>query len=312
MTSAGALISPQRLPARALVMLILMTLIWGASWPIMKVGVQEIPIFTYRAGAAILSAITAFSLARARGASFHVPRDVRLPLIVAGLLYMGGLAYFTTLTLTLISSGHAVIIGYTMPLWVVLLGIPFLGERPNPLRWLGLLLGMAGIALLASRGLELFADAPLGVASQLCGAICWAISVIITKKVRWRMPMEVVFGWHALIGGIPLAIFALWEISSLHPVSWLAIGSMVYLGVMAQGLGNCVWFRIIDMVPAGVAGLSSLAVPMVGVAVGALLLNEVVGIIEITALLLVIGALTTVVPLPSFGRRRAGPRSGTD
>ena len=160
--------------------------------------------------------------------------------------------------------------------------------------------------MLASRGIELFANAPLGVAAQLAGAICWAVAVVITKKVRWRMPMDVVLGWQCLIGGIPLAILAVPELPDLQPVTWMAIGSVLYLGICAQGLGNCVWFRIIDMVPAGVAGISSLAVPTVGLMVGAVLLDEPVGAVEIIALLLVVGALTTVVTLPSFGRRRTG------
>ena len=309
MSSPPTLDTPQRLPARALLMLAVMTLVWGGAWPIMKIGLNEIPIFSYRTAAVLLSATTAFALAKARGASLRVPREVRLPLITAGLLFQGALAYFTSVALTLISSGHAVIIGYTMPLWVVLLGIPFLGERPTALRWVGLALGMGGVALLASRGMELFADAPLGVAAQLAGAIAWAVAVIITKKVRWRMPMDVVLGWQCLFGGIPLAILAIPELPTLQPVSWMAISAVFYLGICARGLGNCVWFRIIDMVPAGVAGISSLAVPTVGLIFGAVLLNEVIGAIEITALLLVLGALMTVVTLPSFGRQKSEPSS---
>ena len=104
--------------------------------------------------------------------------------------------------------------------------------------------------------------------------------MIITKKVRWRMPMDVVLGWQCLFGGIPLAILAIPELPTLQPVSWMAISAVFYLGICAQGLGNCVWFRIIDMVPAGVAGISSLAVPTVGLIFGAVLLNEVIGAIE--------------------------------
>jgi len=309
MSAPHALDAPQRLPARALLMLVVMTVVWGAAWPVMKIGLNEVPIFTYRTAAVFLSATTAFTLARARGASLRVPRGVRMPLITAGLLFQGALAYFTSVALTLISSGHAVIIGYTMPLWVILLSIPFLGERPTALRWVGLVLGMGGVVLLASRGIELFADAPLGVAAQLAGAISWAVAVIITKKVRWHMPMDVVLGWQCLFGGIPLAILAIPELPTLQPVSWMAIGAVLYLGICAQGLGNCVWFRIIDMVPAGVAGVSSLAVPTVGLLFGALLLNETIGVIEVTALLLVLGALMTVVTLPSFGRGKAGSKT---
>ena len=165
---------------------------------------------------------------------------------------------------------------------------------------------MAGIGLLARRGIGLFIDAPLGIAAQLLGAISWAITVIITKKERWHMPMDVVLG-QCLFGGIPLVFIAIPELSELKPVTWMAICSVFYLGICAQGLGNCVWFRIISMVPAGVAGVSSLAVPTVGLFAGALLLHEAICLVELTALFLMLGALMTVVTLPSFRRRSDGP-----
>ena len=92
MSSPPTLDTPQRLPARALLMLAAMTLVWGAAWPVVKIGLNEISIFTYRAAAVILSATTAYAIAKARGASLRVPREVCLPLITAGLLFQGALA----------------------------------------------------------------------------------------------------------------------------------------------------------------------------------------------------------------------------
>jgi drug/metabolite transporter (DMT)-like permease len=287
---------------RALGMLALLTIIWGLTWPVMKIGASELPIFTFRAVAAYLSVMVTFSLARASGMSLSVPRGTRVPMVVSGLLYMGCVPFFTTLALTIIPSGHAAIIAFTMPLWTFLLSIPFLGERPTLMRCVGLALGMGGIGLLASRGAEMFVDAPLGVVAQLASAVSWAVAVIITKKTQWRMPMLVFTGWQCCIGGFPLAVGMAFDLPDLRSVSWLAIGATLYLGIISQGLGNWMWFRIVDMVPASVAGISALAIPAVGLLSGGLLLGEPVTVTEIVALLLVVGAVTTVLPLP--GRRR--------
>jgi drug/metabolite transporter (DMT)-like permease len=299
--------APKRLPPRALAMLAVLTVVWGATWPVMKIGLLELPIFTYRSTAVLAGAIAMFVIARRMGYSLRVPVEVRIPLITAALLYIGALGYFSSLALTLIGSGQAAIVAYTMPLWAFVFGVAILRERPSPIGWLGLVAGIAGVGLLAGRGSDVLGDVPQGVAAQLAGAIVWGYAVIINKRTRWGMPLLSVTAWQLLIGGLALAIPALGEVPSLGAVSIAAVGSVLYLGLLSQGACNWMWFRIIEMVPASVAGMAILAVPATSLALGAVMLDEPITWVELTALGLVISALLTVMPLP----RRRSPGHAT-
>ena len=62
----------------------------------------------------------------------------------------------------LIPSGQAAILGFTMPLWLALISWAFLGQRPQARMALALVLGVAAVGLLISRGAQAYADAPLG------------------------------------------------------------------------------------------------------------------------------------------------------
>ena len=75
----------------------------------------------------------------------------------------------------------------------------------------------------------------------------------------------------------------------------------MFLILLPMVLGFWAWFRLVSLVPAGVASLSVIAVPVVGMTSGALLLGEEIGWREGAALVLVVGALATVMPRPGGG-----------
>lgn len=294
-----------RLPLTGVLLLLILTLVWGANWPVNKIALLEIPIFTFRAIVAFAAAAAVLFLARAAGHSLHVPRGQRRWLVLVALLNITGWMYFSALALTLIPSGHTAVIANTMPLWAFLIAIPVLKERPQAIHWVGLALGIAGVLLLAGRDIEGFGNAPAGTAAVLAGAICFAAGTVMQKRAPWRMPMLTVIGWQFLIGGIPLAIAAISDVGQLQPVSLSAVFAVLYTVIVGMAFGYWAWLKIVSMVPAGVASLTTLAIPAVSLVSGVLLLDEVVGWIEMTALALVIGALLTVLPRPAFLANRS-------
>ena len=289
-----------RLPLGGVLLLLVLTLVWGANWPVNKIALLEIPIFTYRAIVAFAAAGAVLLLAKASGHSLRVPPDQRRWLVLVALFNITGWMYFSALALTLIPSGHTAVIANTMPLWAFLIAIPILKERPHAVHWIGLVLGISGVLLLAGRDIEGMGHAPAGTAAVLAGAICFAAGTVMQKRAPWRMPMLTVIGWQFLIGGIPLAIAAVTDIGQLKPVSTGAVLAVLYTVLVGMVFGYWAWLRIVAMVPAGVASLTTLAIPAVSLATGALLLGETVGWIEIIALALVISALLTVMPKPTF------------
>ena len=137
------------------------------------------------------------------------------------------------------------------------------------------------------------------VAPKRCSwmAISWAAATVMFKLIKWTIPSGAIAAWQLLIGGVPVLAAALLfapapEFSAL---SAEAVISIVYASVIAVSFGQWIWFRILRILPASVAAISTLAVPVVGVFASAVLIGERVSWMELTALALVVAALWIVL-----------------
>jgi drug/metabolite transporter (DMT)-like permease len=297
--------APSRLPASALLLLVLVIVMWGASYPTMKAAALEIPLVTFRGWSALIPALIMLALARAMGHTLRVPRACWLELALTGICTVTFTHTLTTMSTLYIASGQTSLMLYTMPIWVAIISIPVLGERPTRAHWLGVSLGVGGIVLLWSQTAD--GGFSIGVFLGLISAITWSIGTIAAKSVSGRLPSMVMTGWSFLIGALPLCLYGLTEIDQLGPVSPRALWSAVFLTFGANFLGFLAFFHIIRLVPAVVASLSILAVPGVSFAVGVFLVDEVMTLTDVVAFVLIAGALTTVLPKPSLKRRNSSP-----
>ena len=297
---------PTRLPFKAVLLLVGVTLVWGATYPVMKIAAAEIPILTFRGVIAIGAGLVMLSAARLAGHSLRIPRENRKGLTIASLYNTFGGHVLATVSTQLISAGQTALIMYTMPIWAFLIGIPLLGERPSRTLWLGLGFGTLGIALIAAQDTSATWISP-GILVALVGAMAWAAGTVTNKSVNWKMPMSVMTGWQFLIGGVPLCFLAVFELDELGPVSIEAIGAAVFIMILSLIFGYWAFFRIIEMVPASVASLSIVAVPGVSLLLGPVLVDEPITIIDLFAFALIAGALLTVLPLPRW-RQSGSPR----
>ena len=285
----------RRLPLNGLVLLIGLTLVWGASWPIMKIAVDGMPILVYRFISAFGCGIFMMIVTRWSGHSLALPRRLWVPVLANATINVFLFLFLSAIALGMMPSGHAAVMAYTMPVWAFLISIPVLGERPRAAQWLGLVLGMGAIAVLLQRGWSEVGEAPLGVFVMGGAAMCWATGTIIMKKVTWQKPMSLIVGWQFVLGSLPFAILMQDDLPTLVWPGWDVALAVTYTLVLALAFGFWAWFRIVEMVPASVASLSVLAIPALGVISGAVILNEEIGTTEIAALALLLGALATIV-----------------
>lgn len=102
-----------------------------------------------------------------------------------------------------------------------------------------------------------------------------------------------------MIGGLPIVIVAVPQFFELPELTWDAILAMIYVIVAGIALAHWLYIKILQLVPVWVASLSMLAIPGVGLVSGAVVLDEPLGWVELAALLLLVGALSTVLPRPS-------------
>ena len=110
-------------------LILLVTLAWGMNYPIMKYVVMQYPPTTFRAMTFMLGTLSLGLYALLKGESLVVPRGQRMLTLKLGLpnmvLWHVGLVY----GLTLLNSGRAAIIGYTMPVWTLLASVLFYSEK---------------------------------------------------------------------------------------------------------------------------------------------------------------------------------------
>lgn len=212
------------------------------------------------------------------------------------------------------AAGRAAILAYTMPLWAALFAWAYLGERLTAIRICGLALGLAGMALLIGAELAVVQAAPLGALGMLGAAVSWGAGTVAYKSHRWSTGTAALTGWQMAVGGVPVLIgfFFLGHIPDPVEVPWSAWIGLAYSATIPMVLCHWAWFRLVELLPASVAAISTLLIPVIGVLSSAPLLGEPIGAREILALGLVVAALTVVLVLPGrFNPRKSakGTRS---
>jgi len=287
------------IPRAGLVLLGLLSLGWGFNWPIMKVVITEIPRLMFRGDCMVLASIGLFAIAWFSGQSLKVPAGRWRQLIALASCNIVGWNIFAIYGVSMLPSGRAAILGYTMPLWSALLSVWFLKEPLTRRRLTGLALGMSGMALLIGTELEKLGSAPVGVLLMIIAAIFWAAGLVIYKANPLPMPITSLTAWQALLGGIPMALAG----HALDSVDWDRISFWPMFGFWYNvfiGLLFCYWAwnKLVHMVPASVSSLGSLIIPVVGVFSGMIFLNEVPRWQDFAALVLVLTAIASVLLPP--------------
>jgi drug/metabolite transporter (DMT)-like permease len=283
-----------------MLILVPLTLCWGANWPAMFIALEEIPIWTFRTLCLALGGVGLLSIAAANGASLWIPRRELVPLLLCTLVNIVAWHLLSAAGLQLLPAGRASIIAFTMPLWAGLIAWPALGETPTLRNLAGLALGLAGIAALIVPEWENVVAAPYGVLLMIGAAISWAAGTVGLKYWRWTMPTAVVAGWQVLLGSVPVAIGMLifergFDFAAVDLRGWLALA---YTILVAMLFCHWAWFKVVATFPAQLAAISTLAIPIVGVTSSSLLTGETVGIDVVIALACVLSGLVLVLFRP--------------
>lgn len=273
-------------------LLALLTLFWGINWPIMKIALQEIPVFTFRVYCLFGGAMGLFALALLRGHRLLPPPGHWRHLAVIALFNITLWNALVLFGLKMMPAGRASILAFTMPLWLAPLSALMLNERLTRSKLAGLGVGLCGMALLIAGEFEAIAAAPLGVALVLGAAISWAFGTVMIKRHPVPMPSFSFVGWQMLLGSLPILLCALIfehdRSMSYSLPAWLAV---IYNMLICFVLCYWAWNRLVMELPAQISGLSTQMIPVVGVFSSVLVLGERPGMAEYGALVLVAIAL---------------------
>jgi drug/metabolite transporter (DMT)-like permease len=267
------------------VLLAVLTLVWGTNWPVFTYAVSEVSVWTFRAIALPVAGVCLLTVARWRGLSLAVPQQDWPVVLAASLAYLVVWNLASTYAAVMIPSGQAAVLGFTMPLWAALISRLVFGERLTRRIGAALALGAIAIALLLSQGLKAYAEAPAGFALGLLSGVGWAAGTLILKRRPPAAPALVLTGWQLLVASVPVVAGALalgdgrWFVPSATSVAAIA-----YIALVPMCVGNFAWFSIVGMLPASLAGLSSILVPVVAMISGAWWHGEPLGPVQLGAM----------------------------
>jgi drug/metabolite transporter (DMT)-like permease len=285
----------------ALALLVLLTLVWGVHWTVVKIGLGYMPPLTYatlRLATALATVIALLAWQR----RLRLPPRSDLPIVASvGLVQVAASVLIITLALQVVPAGRSSVLMYTMPLWVAVLLAVRYGIRPRRNEVTGLVLGIGGLALLLNT-VVINPGAPgelAGTVALMFGAVLWAAVMIHIRRHRWTASPLDLQPWQLLVALVPLAVSAL-VMEPGRPVDWQPATILVLLfsGPLATAFATWASQSITRSLGSQVSATGFLAVPVVGLASGALVLGESLGLVDLLGFALVLGgvAATSLVP----------------
>ena len=281
------------------ILLILLTLSWGINWPIMKIGVEDFPPIAFRTVCMIGGLPALWLVARMQGLSMTLRPEQLKPVIALAIPNMLIWHLFVILGVKMLSSGRAAILGYTMPVWAVLFGLLFFGDRVTRLAWLGIGFALAGALLLLSSEVVALSGQPMGSVLVLIAAAGWGYGTVMMKRSRLDMPTIVMTFWMLALTTVAMgaASFVFERAAWRWPggAEWSAI---IYNALIIFGFAHVVWFRLARTLPPVASSLSVMMIPVLGVFSGAWILGETPHWQDYAAMLLILAAMSTVLLKP--------------
>jgi drug/metabolite transporter (DMT)-like permease len=283
---------PKPLPARAritpagLMFLAITSVGWGFNWPVTKYLLGELPPLILRGSTGVVGAALLAGLAVLSGQSLRVPRELWPRLVLAAILNVACWMVLMGLALLWLPASEAALIAYTMPVWASILAWPILGERPNLLRVISLVMAFAGLAaIMGGNGFAASVAKLPGIIMALGGAIGFAIGTVLAKKLPLNLPPLSAAAWQIGIGCFPIVIIGLLvekaDAAGITHLGWILL---VYSTVIQFCVAYVSWFAALARLPASVAAIGTMAVPVIGVVTSAVALHEPLGPGQIAAL----------------------------
>lgn len=250
---------------------LLVVVIWGANFVVIKIGLQGLPPIL-------------FTALRFGCAALPLVFFVRRPAVPFRLLAAYGLFQFA-LQFTLLFSGIqlgfppglASLVIQLQAFFTIGLAVATLGERPHAAQFLGALIALGGMALVA-----VHLDAKptvIGFAMVVAGGLCWSVANIVTKKMGPTNALAVV-AWGSLIALPPLVIASLalegvaaWSTAFAH-FSWVTGAAVLFQSYPNTILGFGIWSMLMRRYPAAAVAPFTLLVPVSGMVSAAIVLGE--------------------------------------
>ena len=280
---------------------------YGLLWPLTRVGVQAMPPLWFGFARMLGAALFLFVLLAVVG-QLRRPSRHDLPFIISvGVFMMGVFTSLSHVGMETVGSARAALLGYTTPLWVTPVALLFLHERVGVLKVLGLLTGLAGLALLFNPlGFDWSQrDIVIGNGLLVLAAISWSGCILFLRTRTYRLSTLQLAPWQ-LLSGSAAVLVAVLCLEGDRSIQWTErnIGLIFLTGPI--GMSVTMWSLTTTMrhLPAITSSIGFLGVPVAATIAATLLFDEPLTSTLVGGLVIIITGIALVTVAEA--RERAG------
>lgn len=257
---------------------LILCVIWGSTWLFIKLGLQDLPPFTFAGIRFVISSAILFAIIKIRGIRLPTARGDWILLAVTGVLSFSinyGAVFWGEQR---IASGLAAVLQATIPVFGLVIAHFYLPkERMTPLRILGVVMGVAGVTVIFSDQLTVAGPSALaGSAAVVVGAAAAAYANVLVKARGGKMDPAILAGAQMVFGLIPLLAAGLILERGAFEFRWtmLALVCLLYLAIVGSVIAFLLYYWLVQHMDVTNTMLIALVTPVIAVIVGMVFLNE--------------------------------------
>jgi drug/metabolite transporter (DMT)-like permease len=280
-------------------------------YPIAKVGLAQIEPFTFAFYRFILSTIVLLLIVRLQGHTTRIERKDWPRIFLMAILIIPFNQTFFLLGQSLTAAGHGAFLFATTPVWVFILAMLHLGEKPSLRRKLGAALALGGtLAIMSSGAIEVGSEYLLGDAIILVSVLAWAYYSILGKPLVRKYGAFRMTAYPIALGSLLYSPFGLYraiicDYSQATPFAWFSIA---YMAIGLSVIVYSIWYWLLKWMDATRVAVFQNAQPILASLVAYVFLSEPLGTIFVIGGSVVIAGvllseLRTGPGLPATGAR---------
>jgi drug/metabolite transporter (DMT)-like permease len=259
-------------------LLLLMILIWGANFSVVKVALRDFPELAFNAMRLVIGSvvfISVIALTRSEQRPKLTTRDLRELFFLGAIgTFLYQLCFVAGVGRT--SVGNSSLIIGTSPVLIALMSSVAGHERITPMRWVGVVLASFGLYLVVGHDLDLSGATWRGDALMIAAVICWSLFSVASQGVLKRHSPLMVIGMAFSIGG---ALYVLILVPWLARLDWAAVSTTSWLLMLASALLSLnlsywIWYTGLQKLGGSRTSVYSYLTPIVAMIVAAFWLHE--------------------------------------
>ncbi len=257
--------------------MLLVTLIWGTNFTVMKLGLAVMPPLAYTAIRFVIACVLLWAVLRWREGPVAIPREMLWPLVGLGLLGNTLYQLAFTMALALSTATNCALILSTMPAVVATLGhVTGIEPTTRRMRW-GIAIATLGVALVvAARGVAFDTTTLRGDLLAIAATLCWSAYTLGLRQLpKTLSPLAVTAhttftGTPGLVlAGLPGTLAVDW--AAVPPVAW---GSLAYASLLSLGVAYLIWNASVARVGSSRTAIYMCVTPVVAALVAWAVLGE--------------------------------------